>query len=421
MPSAFSHRDYRRYWTGAAISNVGNWMQNMTVPYVLFEITGSGTWVGLSIVAQNLPALLLNPLSGSLADRFKRREVLRVSLGIAGFFAFAQAAMWGLGYHSPTALLVLVGLGGTASLTTQPAWQAMFSDLVPPEDRMSAITLQAAQLNAARAVGPAIGGVVLATVGPTWAFIINGLSFIAVVALLSLVHPPPQEPNVTGRVLSQYRDAIRHARRTPALLVAYALTAVVCGLVYPLFQLVVVFAEEVYDVGPGQYGILGASYGAGAAAGAVALSTLGTRRHRSGTVRTMLAVQAAAVLAFGLCRTYIFGVGLLVVIGAASVCVIALANTTTQTASPPSMRGRMLALWVLSYMASFPVGSVVEGWLADIVGAGPVVTVTGGVLTLIAALFLIRVRLAAVLDDEVPDAVPRNTSPAAATASARMP
>lgn len=135
----------------------------------------------------------------------------------------------------------------------------------------------------------------------------------------------------------------------------------------------------------------------------------------------MLAVQAAAVLAFGLCRTYIFGVGLLVVIGAASVCVIALANTTTQTASPPSMRGRMLALWVLSYMASFPVGSVVEGWLADIVGAGPVVTVTGGVLTLIAALFLIRVRLAAVLDDEVPDAVPRNTSPAAATASARMP
>ncbi len=410
LPVAFTYREYRMYWCGAAFSNVGTWMQNLTVPFVLFELTGSGTWVGLSIVAQIVPGILLNPFAGTLADRFSRRDVLRVTLSIAGLFALAQAVAWAAGNRSPVVVIVLVGLGGAANLTIQPAWHAMFADLVPPEARLSAITLQAGQINIARAVGPAIGGIALGTVGATGAFVFNALSFLVVVVILSFVHPEERGAAAPpGRVLSQYRDAVAFARRHPGLPASYALTATIGAFVYPMFQLLVVFTEDVYHVGPGYYGLLASSFGIGAVAGAAWLSITGSERARSTFVQATLMLVASGTLALGLLRSYWIGVAALAIVGLGSVCIISIANTTVQISAPPDMRGRLLALWVLSYMAAYSAGSIVHGWLADVVGAGAVAVIAGVILAAIAAVFLLRADVARSLDraptpTPVPDA-----------------
>src|SRR5437899_3391055 len=241
--AAFAFRDYRLFWGGAVVSNIGTWMQNVTVPYVLYQLTHRGTWVGLAVVAQILPSLLLNPLSGSLADRFSRRELLRVSNVVQAITAFGLWAVWVTGTRSPVAILALVAVGGTAAMVTQPAWQALVPDLVPDEHRMNAITLNSAQANTARAVGPALGGVVLATLGAGTAFLVNGISFVAVIIVLSVVRPPDRHVGALhGRVLQQYREAASYARHNAVLLEALIFTALVCGLANPVFQMTTLFA-----------------------------------------------------------------------------------------------------------------------------------------------------------------------------------
>jgi MFS family permease len=396
---ALGYRDYRLFWTGAVISNVGTWMQNVTVPYVLFQLTHSGVWVGLAVVAQILPSIVLNPLSGSLADRFSRRRLLFISNVVQGVVAFGLAAMWASGARSPGGILVLVGIGGTSAMVTQPAWQAFVTDLVPTEHLLNAITLNSAQANAARAVGPAIGGVLLGTLGPGWAFLLNGCSFVAVLMNLSLLRPPERTlAPLQGRVLEQYRQAAAYVRRHTGLLVSCALNAVVCGIGYPVFQLAALFTKRVYHVGPGYYGALTAAYGVGAVAGAFLLGTLGRGRPRARIITLVVVLQGAATVGFGLAPNFWLGVPLLAVVGAGALCSVAVLNTAVQTASPPELRGRVLALWILSYTASYPAGALLEGALADRIGPGPAVALAGSVVLATGALLALRPRLARSLD-----------------------
>jgi MFS family permease len=409
---ALSFRDYRLFWTGAGLSNIGTWMQNITVPYVLFRLTNSGLWVGLAVVAQILPSIVLNPLSGSLADRFSRRRLLFISNVAQAAAAFGLAALWASGKASPGLILVLVAIGGTSAMVTQPAWQAFVTDLVPPEHMLNAVTLNSAQANAARAVGPAIGGVLLGTLGPSATFVFNGCSFLAVLVCLRLLRPPERTlAPLAGKVLDQFREAGRYVRRSRGLLLACGLNAIVCGVGYPVFQLATVFARRVYHVGPGWYGVLTASYGVGAVLGAVALGWLGAGRSRARVMTFVVLLQGAATVGFGAAPIFWLGVPMLALVGAATLCSVAVLNTAVQTASPPALRGRVLAFWILSYTASYPAGSLIEGTLADAIGPGWSVGLAGAVITAAGILLVARPALAATLDDgpidlEVVDPVP---------------
>ena len=401
--AALAYRDYRLFFTGAVVSNIGTWMQNITVPYVLFQLTGSGVWVGLAVVAQILPSILLNPISGSLADRFSHRNQLRLAQLVAGLATFGLAGMWAAGGRSPVAILVLVAVGGTAMMVVQPAWQSFAADLVPPEHLLNALTLNSAQSNAARAVGPAIGGIILGTLGPGWAFLLNGCSFVVVLTTLALLRPPERHAErAAGRVLDQYREAAAYARRHTGMLTAYALTAVVCGIGYPVFQLAALFASEVYDVGPGWYGALTGAYGVGAVVGALLLGLLGSGRRRSEILRVVLVVNAVALLGMGASTSFWIGAPMLALVGGGSLCVVAIVNTAVQTAAPPAMRGRLLALWVLSYTVSYPLGSLAQGALAEHVGVRPTVTGAGLLTCVAAAVLLTRPAIARTLDGSAP-------------------
>jgi MFS family permease len=399
--AAFRSRDFTLFWSGALVSNIGTWMQNVTVPFVLYyRLTHSAAWVGLAAFVQLFPSVLVAPLAGALADRMDRRRVLIVSQVVQGLLALALWGVWVGGVRSPTVMVVLVGCGGLAFGAVMPSWQAFLTELVPRDDLLNAVTLNSAQFNGARALGPAVGGLVLGRFGPSWAFLFNALSFLAVIAALALIRPRAvSRQSVRRRVLREFADGIAYARRHGGILVAMAIVMAVFFLGNPVFQLAPVFAKRVYRVGPGLYGLLTAAYGIGAVIGAGILGVLGRRWPRSRLVVSSVLLYAAGLVGFGLARTYAVGWLFLLVTGVAFLGAVATTNTSVQLLVAEEVRGRVLALYMMALTSSYPLGALLQGWLADRIGAPTTVIVAGSLLGVVGLLLLFRPGLAALLDE----------------------
>ena len=161
-------RDFRTWWVGSLLSNCGTMVQFTTIPFVFHELTGKGTWVAASSVANILPMVALGPVGGSLADRFSKRTILLVTQSLATLVSALFGTLWLVGVRSPWAYLVVAAISGSVSGINLPSWQSIIGDLVPPELMMNAVTLNSTQFNASRALGPAIGGLALAQLGPPW-------------------------------------------------------------------------------------------------------------------------------------------------------------------------------------------------------------------------------------------------------------
>src|SRR5205807_5972002 len=244
---ALRYRNFTRFWSSAVVSNIGTWMQNITVPYVLFQLTNSAAGGGLATFVQFLPGVILGPWAGSVADRFPRRIVLVISQTAAGLVALTLWLAWVEHWRSPGLILVLVGAAGCVQGMTVASWQAFVTELVPREDLLNAITLNSAQFNAARAVGPAIGGATLGAFGPSWAFLFNAISYGAVLAALLLIRlraeprPRPETP-----VFAQFAEGVRYVVRHVGILVAILMVGAVALLAMQVFALAPVVAKEVY-------------------------------------------------------------------------------------------------------------------------------------------------------------------------------
>jgi MFS family permease len=400
--SALAHRDFRRFWIGAAVSNIGTWMQNVTVPYVILLITGSATWVGIAAFSQLFPTVILGPLSGYLADRFDRRKLLIMGQGAQALLSLAVWWAWVANLRDPRLLVALLALNGAAFGLTMPAWQAFVTELVPRRDLLNAITLNSAQFNGARAVGPAVGGLILASFGPSWAFLANAVSYLTVIVALLLVHPPRRLRVASERrILGQFADGLAYVRRHPGLMVAVATVGVVFFLGSPIFQLVPVFAERVYGVGPSRYGLLGAAYGIGAVVGALALGFVGDRIRRSGVVVAALILYGSGLVGLGLVRTYGAGFVLLIVSGVAFLAIIAVLNTSVQLLVAEEVRGRVIAIYMMTLTGCYPIGALLQGWLTDRIGAPTTVLMSGSLLVLAGLVMVLRPAIPRYLDGHV--------------------
>jgi MFS family permease len=278
---AFRYRNFRLFWIGALLSSTGTWVQWVTVPFVVLELTGSATWVGFTGFVQFLPAVVIGPLAGSIADRYHRRSVLLVTQLLMAANAFALWIVWTSGVRSVAAIVALVAVGGVLAGLNIPSWQAFVSELVPREVLLNAVTLNSTQFNAARAFGPAVGGIVLGVFGPGAAFLVNALSFFAVIVALLLVQVPrlPRATDQQG-VMRQFGDSLRFVRRAPGIAACFLLVIALGALGGPIFQLLAVFAERVFDVGDVAYGFLGAAIGIGAVLAAPVIAGPGTALPR---------------------------------------------------------------------------------------------------------------------------------------------
>ncbi|HEY3239548.1 MAG TPA: MFS transporter, partial [Acidimicrobiia bacterium] len=372
---ALRHRDFALFLTGAFISSTGMWMQNVTVPYVLNEATGSAAWVGLAGFAQFIPAMVMGPVGGTFADRFPRRRILLVSQSVAMVIAFALWLTVRDGQVDPGLMVALVAVGGIASGFGIPAWQSFVPELVPRESLLNAVALNSAQFNASRALGFLVGGLSLHAFGPATAFLVNAVSYLAVLGALLVVRAG-RAPEAAGDGAAEaggFRSALAYARRHRGLLLTIITVAVVAFLGSPVVLLAPVFAREEFHVNEAAYGYLAAAFGIGATVGAVVLGAYGDGLRRSRLATVAIAIYGLALVAMGLTPVYAGGLLAMFGIGAGYLVVVSALNTALQESVDPRFRGRVVALYFMAFTGGYPIGALLQGWLADLVGVRPVV------------------------------------------------
>ena len=386
---AFRHRDFAIFWSGALASNTGSWVQNLCVPYVLYQLTRSAFWVGLATFTQFIPAMVLGPLAGSIADRYNRRRVLLTTQSLMAGSALALWIAWSTGVRSAIAILALVSLSGVFAGINIPSWQSFVNDLVPREDLLSAVTLNSLQFNAARALGPGIAGILLATLGPSWAFFGNAVSFLFVILALALVRTrqAARSSELAGGFLRQFRRAMRYTAQQPGILIGILIAVLVAALGNPVFQFTVIFAAEIYKVGPLGLSLLNVALGLGAVLAAPLVSGWDAVLTRSALVRWAMLAYSGALIAFALAPVYIVGLLALIVVGGGFLAVISSTNTSVQVIVADHMRGRVMALRIMAFTGAYPLGALLQGSVSDVIG--PRATVAGaGALLLAAAIWL---------------------------------
>lgn len=260
---ALGHRNFLLFWLSAIVSNSGTWLSNLTIPFVLYELTGNALWVGFAAVAQYVPYVIMGPWGGALADRYSRRSILLVTQSAMALTAIALFASWSLGMREPLLILVFVAANAVINGLNMPSWQAFLNDLVPREDLRSAIALNSIQNNASKAIGPAIGGLLLATIGPAFAFLINALSFVAVIVALTFVRPIVREriarAALRSSVLREIWEAARYAFAHPGIRIAIIASLVFSVFGNPIYTLTVILASDVYQVDAAGLGLLNAA------------------------------------------------------------------------------------------------------------------------------------------------------------------
>jgi predicted MFS family arabinose efflux permease len=285
-----------------------------------------------------------------------------------------------------------VALSGTFMSMSVASWQAFITELVPREDLLNAVILNSTQFNAARAIGPAVGGVVLGTLGPGGAFMLNALSFVVVIVALVMVRVrrPPAETSERTGILREFASTLRYVRRRRGIVACCVLIDAVglCGS--PIFSLVVVFAEDVFHVSRGWYGVLSACLGAGAVLGAPLVAGRAPSFARSRVVGAATLTYALAIASFGAAPAYVFGAISLLVAGASYLAIASTTNTTVQLQVDENMRGRVLAFYLMTFTAAIPLGSLIQGWTAETVGPRPTVITAGLLLAVVVVVLRAR-------------------------------
>jgi MFS family permease len=356
-------------------------MQSITVPFVLFELTGSNTWVGAAAVFTFVPALLVGPLAGTLADRFDRKRIIFCTQSVSMVVAILLWLLWVTGTATPWRLAFLLVISGTASGLNISAWQSFVPLLVPRESLLNAVRLNSMQFTAARAFGPAAAGLVLRAYGPEGAFLGNALSFLLVLVALMLIHPRGQQIAAgQRRFRDEFRLGLAYVRERPAMVQAIVTMVAMATFGSSVVQLAVGFNQEEFGKTESAYGFLIAAFGFGAIVGSVLLLAVADRVRRSRTALTGVGLEVVGVLTLSVAPSYVWGLFALCLMGAAWVtCGVSL-NTAIQSQVADEFRGRVISMYLMALQAGTPIGALVLGRLGDRSGLRPVVRGSGLVL-----------------------------------------
>ncbi|MEJ8635725.1 MFS transporter [Streptomyces sp. MS2.AVA.5] len=384
MFSSLKIRNYRLFAIGQVVSNTGTWMQRIAQDWLVLTLTGSASAVGITIALQFLPMLLFGLYGGVLADRLPKRGLLLATQSAMGATGAALAVLTLTGHVEVWHVYLTAFLLGMVTVVDNPARQSFVSEMVGPDQLGNAVSLNSANFQSARLVGPAVAGVLITAVGSGYAFLFNGLSFLAPIAGLLLMrdselHKVERAPRGKG----QLREGLRYVSTHPELIWPIILVGFIgtFGFNFPIW--LSAFVDDVYHSGAGTYGLLNTLMAAGSLAGALLAARRGTSRLRF--------LVGAAVM-FGLLETvaafapgfWIFAL-MMVPIGMAGLTVNVTANSSVQMATEPAMRGRVMSLFMMVFVGGTPLGAPVFGWITDTYGPR-IGFAAGGLISLLAAL-----------------------------------
>ncbi len=392
---ALRHRNFQLYFGGQLVSVAGTWMQIIAQGWLVYRLTHSEWTLGVVGFASAIPALLVSPWGGVIVDRVSKRNLLVVAQAAAMLLAFIQAA---LSFTNQTevwhVILLAVGLGFVNAFEA-PARQAFTVEMVGREDLTNAIALSSMMFNGARIIGPALGGLLLATVGDGWCFLINGLSFLAVIGgLLAMrVTPPPPPPAKAApwrELAAGLRYVFGHAEQFGLLLLATIYS--VFGLSYA--TILPAFVDRVLHADAAAFGVINAVTGLGAVCGALFMARYGNGGQRGHWLFISCLVFPIALAAFAYTPAYLPSLGLAFILGLAFMIQFTCMNTLLQLHVSDLMRGRVMALYVLTFFGFLPFGNLAIGALSEAWGLSLTLALSAGVsLVLAGVVFLLVPRL----------------------------
>ena len=381
---ALRHRNYRLFFVGQLVSLTGTWMQQTAMSWWVYELTGSKTLLGVVSAAGSAPMVFFSMWGGSLADRHSKRRILMATQTASMVFAFLLAFLVWKQQAGTGWVIAIALLNGVAMAFDMPARQSFVVEMTSREDLMNAISLNSSVFNGARVIGPSLAGIALAGVGAAACFLLNGLSFLAVIAGLALMRLPqnPGGAQPGGSVREHATSGLRYAWsniRVRTILILFAFVGVF-GWSYAV--LMPSFARDVLGMSAGGYGSLMSASGIGALCGALTIASAGHRYPPRRLAFTGIWLFSAMLVLCAFTRNFYVAMAFLACAGYGMMLFFSTANTVLQTSVPDEMRGRVMGIWALIFGAIVPLGSLEAGALADWIGTRPTVAFGGIVCAL---------------------------------------
>ena len=386
---AFRYRDFRLMWMGACASTIGTFVQQFAQSWLIYDLTKNPFYLGLDLFLGQLPIMMFSLFGGVFADRLDRRRILLLSQYIQMTCAFLLAVLFVTHTAKVWHILSLSFLVGLGQSFGGPAYSALLPTLVAPEDLSNAIAMNSIQFNLARILGPTIGGLAYTTLGATWCFTLNGISYIAVIASLFMIHFQFVPPKTREPVLTSMKEGIRFIRQREGMsaLVMLAFCTTLFG--FSLNGFLPVFVQNIFHRGPETYTLLLACSGAGSVTGALAVAAMEKLKGQNRLTLLILFSLGMIVTGFALSKWLALSCVLIFLGGGAIMASAALMLSLTQLSTTDDMRGRVMSVYNLAFRAGIPLGALALGRIIPIVGVVAALSGAGLMLVAVSACFLL--------------------------------
>jgi MFS family permease len=387
---ALRHRNFQLFFAGQFISLTGTWMQSVAQSWLVYRLTGSVVLLGLIGFASQVPVFLLAPFGGAAADRYNRQRILVITQGASMVTAFVLAALTLTETIEVWHLFILASCFGLSNAFDIPTRQAFVADMVGKDDLLNAIALNSSMFNGARIVGPAIAGILVALVGEGWCFLGNAVSYIAVISGILMMKITPVVRERTGSTFSNIAEGFSFVARTAPIRGLLLLLGLISLMGMPYAVLMPIFADQILGGGSETLGLLMGASGAGALAAALVIAS---RRQVFGLGRWVAFASGGlgiSLILFSFSETFWLSMILLVPVGFSMMTQMSSSNTLIQAMVPDNLRGRVMSVYSMMFMGMAPLGALMAGSLAGVLGAPYTVAFGGAVCLIGSVIFALR-------------------------------
>jgi MFS family permease len=390
---AFRSRNFRLYFIGQIVSMIGTWLQMVAQGWLVLEMTGSAFWVGVTAAASSLPTLFLSLFGGVIVDRYNRKTILLWTQSASMMLALVLGAVTLSGTVTLAVIMVMAFLLGCVAAVATPAIQAFLSEMVERSELHSAVALNAAIFNASRVIGPAIAGLMIAWIGTGGAFMVNGLSYLAVIAALLAIRtaPPPTKPEAHQPPLQSIREGIAYTWEHPVIRTIVLFVSVVSIFGWSFMSMLPVVAKQTFGMGSDGMGYLFSAFGLGSLSGTVLVSMSSGKIRSSMMVIGGILTFSIALGAFTFATDERIAMGFLFIAGIGMLSAFATMTATVQRLVEDRYRGRVMSIYLMVLMGFMPLGNLQVGFLSEHFGTALAIRI-GSVVVLLATLFLFSYR-----------------------------
>ena len=375
---ALKHRNYRLFFAGQTVSLIGTWITRVATAWLVYRLTGSVLLLGVVGFCSQIPTLILTPFSGVLVDRWNRHRILVVTQVLSMLQSFALAILAFADIITVRDVLLLQLAQGIINAFDTPARQAFVVEMVTDRnDLPNAIALNSSMVNASRVIGPSIGGIIIAAASEAWCYLLDGVSYIGVIASLLAMRVAPRALPVTSSLLDELRTGFRYVTGFPPVRSALLLLALVSTMGMPYSVLMPAVARNTLGGDSHTLGFLMTASGLGALGGALYLASRRTVIGLGRVIATAACVFGVGLVMFGLSKSTVLSLLVLTVVGGGMMVTMASTNTILQTIVEERLRGRVMAFYTMAFLGTTPIGSLIAGMVADRIGPTNTIIVGG--------------------------------------------